>query len=490
MDEDNWEDWIAGELAEESGFCENYEHSNVEEGYYDDVQAMDFLDMVGMNHELADCTLCEDSLRKFLAPPQETWKDYSTKENPAVLTIDSAKDRQWELTKVEIREVMANVIELLGCIDKDGVKEESIFNFIIGPKSKVGKFLCTELGMNEMTYLKFLHTLLIQAAYKSSSEQLFMPLSRLRDCLLLKKGEYNGIWKIISEKKRLSKTQMSTSRRPVPLWQTLETHVNELLVAISITNSDRRISIALDDDKIWMNISRAYAVDLFNLKYTTHVRPNRKGIIAHTAISTGANIPLGIVFERTKDSTMTCFKRLIDFMFSQSGQTNLRNVSIHSDRGYMLPNLVFEYLVSSGAEVLGTIKRMAQCWPFTFKQKLREGDKRTLVDTKGAPSLFLKWCKAGAKYVFTSAFRNGTDSVATAFSTIHDQFQWEGIVLKPNELQEYKNDSSSLVKKFFNPIPDLFDNHEASDEEKAQLQKLLDNEIVPFTLRQCKNKIY
>ena len=106
-----------------------------------------------------------------------------------------------------------------------------------------------------------------------------------------------------------------------------------------MTGRDGRVSIALDDDKIWLNISNSRARDLFNLKCSTHVKSNRKGIIAHTAVSTAVNIPLSIVFEKSKDSTIDCFKRSLDFLFGQNGSANLGNVSLHSDRSYMIPNL-------------------------------------------------------------------------------------------------------------------------------------------------------
>ena len=175
-------------------------------------------------------------------------------------------------------------------------------------------------------------------------------------------NDYLQVWRTMAQKKRMSAVQMTrTTRREEPLWQTLERIMNGVLRLVSISGRDGKVSVALDDDKIWMNISNAKSTDLFNLKYTTHVKPNRKGIVAHTAVSTCLNIPLGIVFEKTKDSTLQCFKRCLDFLFNQNGETNLRNVSIHSDRGYMIPNLVFEYLIASGAEVVGTVKRMAQC---------------------------------------------------------------------------------------------------------------------------------
>jgi hypothetical protein len=252
-------------------------------------------------------------------------------------------------------------------------------------------------------------------------------------------------------------------------------------------------------------LSQSASSDLFNLKYTTHVKPNRKGLIAHTAVSTGLNCPLGIIFERSKDTTLGCFRRLLDFLFSHDGQTNLRNVNIHSDRGYMIPNLVFDYLLSSGAEVVGTVKRMAQCWPFTYKQNLKENDKRTSVDPKGAPTLFLKWVKVGGKHLFASAFRNGSEAVATAVSSMHNQHQWEGIVLKNSELERYKTDDKSLLSDFFVRVSDIHGktrarssnttdslendggNHQEeieSEDEKEVIADLLSQKIDPITLRQ------
>ena len=110
--------------------------------------------------------------------------------------------------------------------------------------------------------------------------------------------------------------------------------------------------------QIWLNISNSKSADLFNLKYTTHVKPNRKGIIAHTAVSTGANDPLQIVCEQTNASTTSCMQECLDGLFGQAGEVNLRNMSVHSDRAYMLPSTVFEYLIGNGAEVVGTTKRM------------------------------------------------------------------------------------------------------------------------------------
>ena len=136
--------------------------------------------------------------------------------------------------------------------------------------------------------------------------------------------------------------------------------------------------------------------------------------------------------------------------------------------------------------ILGTLKRMAG-WAFTFSQNTTADDPRTVVDTKGAPTLFLKKCsKQGRADVFASAFRNGTDSVATAISTLHDQFQWEGIATYPAERKIYNDNPSSLVSLFFERVGaiDLDQNLSESDEEKEVMMKLIENKITPQTLRQ------
>jgi hypothetical protein len=233
-------------------------------------------------------------------------------------------------------------------------------------------------------------------------------------------------------------------------------------------------------------------VDLFNLKFTTHVQPNRKGICLHLAVTSGLNIPLGAVFERKRDNSVSCFKRLLDFLFGGDGSTDLRNVDLHSDRGYMLPKLVFEYLLSAGAEVVGTCKRMAQCWPFTYNQKEKPNDYRTHIDPKGSATLYLKWCKAGAKYLFASAFRNGSESVATALSSLHNQHQWEGVVFYQSELDKYRDDPNSLRSEFFQSVDlsdsedvlTILDYQQTSIGEQIQLDAILNDEIEPYTLRQ------
>ena len=115
----------------------------------------------------------------------------------------------------------------------------------------------------------------------------------------------------------------------------------------------------------------------------------------------------------------------------------------------MTGKLAFEFLLAGGANIIGTVKRIP-CWPWTFQQNLRKDDKRSLVEIKGSPSLFLKTMKLRqcSKLVTASAFRNGSESVSNTISSIHHGHHWEGIALHERQNAEYIDDKRSMKKYF------------------------------------------
>ena len=449
-------------------------------------------------NEYNDYSLLAEELEEFLAPPDcGLWEDHLSTDNPTFITMDEAKSKQWYLAKKEITHVRKKIKEMIG---KDDVSKEDIFLYTLGPNSGVGMYLKKELDISDEKYIAFMSIFCIQCAYRMTSTELFHPFSLLKKEVpeVMSEKDYNNIWRVISTKKKISSVMISTNRREEPMWSEVEQIVNHLLRKISIFGRSGEISVALDDDKIWLSQTQSKTGDLFGLKYTTHNKANRKGLVAHTAVSTGANIPLGIMFERTFDSTNSCFKRLFNFLFSHDSDGKddnaFRNVTVHSDRGYLIPSLVFEFLLTNGAHVVGTVKRMAGCWPFTFDQKIKDTDTRTKIDCKGAPALFLKSCKgqgttrerASTRKLFSSAFRNGSDKVATAISSLHPHHQWEGVIYEQRELAKYKMDRTSLRSIFFQHVDTLFDEVEEDEEEKIIMKTLLDEFFCPMTLRQGK----
>ena len=124
-----------------------------------DENRIDFLNGSFFNqNELADCYLSEQELQSFLAPPQETWRDYLPHENEALITMDSSKDIQWKLAKDEINHVRRQVQHLLSIDEYKNVNMEEIIMFTLGPDSKAGLYLQAELELDKKhTYNSWAH---------------------------------------------------------------------------------------------------------------------------------------------------------------------------------------------------------------------------------------------------------------------------------------------------------------------------------------------
>ena len=391
--------------------------------------------------------LDEAALAEFLAPPAEKWTNVDHTSVRTKVTVDDSKFEQWNLAKEEIKFILKNLRNVLELESNEKCTPDRIIMHILGPGSELGLLFQKQLSLAPDKYTKFIITICIQAAYKQTSTQLYLPASLISDCLPLNQAEYNEIWKTLATKKRLDEGFVGSGRRDKCIWEEIEIITNSLCRKISISNRDGKIIIAIDDDKIWVNLTGKNLYDTFGIRYSTHVKDNRKGIIAHTAVSTGANMPLGVVIERKKDSTADCFERLLNHLFQRNGTCDLNNVQVCSDRGYMVLNTVFGFILKNGGDFVGTTKRSAQCWPFTFDQKLRKNDERTLIESSGPPTLFVKKAKKDFKSIYSFAFRNGSNSVTTAVSSTHQNHHWEGIVKSPMDLVAYKNDPTCLRQK-------------------------------------------
>ena len=309
----------------------------------------------------------------------------------------------------------------------------------------------------------------------------------------MKQGDYIGIWKKIATSKKVSLSNFfGLSRRDECLWEKLERVTNALLRKISIVGRNENIFVALDDDKIWIQSSGKNLEDDFGLRRVTHVKDNRKGIVAHTAVSSTTNVPLNFMFERSGDKAIDCFKRLFSQMFT-TGRVDggvdaipdLNGVTNHSDRGHTLQSTIFDFLLPAGCDFTNTAKRI-QPFPFIWGMKVSQHDTRENLDEKGAPALFVKETTQHGRLVSCAAFRTGTKNIsAVVSSTIHGH-QWEGICLSYKQRTEYEsNKFHGLDEYIFEELttfPLLFEIH--NDEIKLMLDDLMNLNIDVLTLEQ------
>ena len=190
--------------------------------YYQDHLLFDDLDFENAFFseatDLNDCYLSQTELDQFSSPSSEKWQDFLSNENEAVITMDSARETQWKQAKEEFEHVMKTLKELLSVEDPNTPTLEQIVDFFLGPHSKIGNFLREELELDEKSYLEFLSTYCIQAAYRASFTQLFHEKSLLKDHIRMTEDDYIQVWRTMAQKKRMSAIDMTrTGRREEPL---------------------------------------------------------------------------------------------------------------------------------------------------------------------------------------------------------------------------------------------------------------------------------
>jgi len=435
--------------------------------------------------------LHESDLNEITAPSTESWVDGDPTRMRTKFGINVSRQQNWDIGIEEAMHVKRRVNSIFDVNDQDDVTFDMLINKFVGPDSEIGKELKQELNLDDAAYLKFMITYCIQSAYRVSSKSLYGQYSCLNHAVEMPEADYNKIWHEIAFKGEKSGICIGTGRRNLCLWQKLESKVNHELRSVSIVDRPGKISIALDDDKVWYNMAKKAVRDTFGIKITRHVKDNRIGMILHTAVSSALNIPLGCTFERVKENTQTCFTRIFQFMFGCHGGIDLANVNVHSDRGYSLPSVIFDFLIKNGANVLCTTKRFMLCWPFNFGGKEQTAsDARTFIDSLGAPTLFIKNATvAGIKRVCAVAFRNGSGAVSTAVSSMHSGFEWEGVTEMDGEIlaRHYEHDPTSLQSLFFERVEGLVHNEEEDTEDEVDkdiCRRLLLDKIDPLSIHQ------
>lgn len=465
-----------------------WESEYLSTGLFDDDNDDQFY-FPGIGDELEDIDV--PSAPEEGCPPPEQWADVEASFDATKFTIDQAKQDQWDLAKNEITHLRSRFSELCEK-EEENVVLRDIFDFYVGSKSKFGSLMKNELGIDDELYFKFMHTACLQAAMNQSPTQLFFEKSPVSTDLVMMKEEYVKMWRDMSVKGKMDAgSYFGEGRREPHLWEKAERCLNEMLHSLSITNRRGTIAIALDDDKVWVAMTNLF--DTFGVKYTTHTKDNRKGIVIHTAISTGAQVPINGTVERVRDSAVSCFTRMIQFLFHRDGggednHPNLLNVLIGSDRGYMLVALVFSFLIHCGCRVIGTTKRVVQGWPFTFNQKVKKDDKRKMIDENGAPTLYVKKIKKDHQTLFATAFRNGSGKVNTTISSIHRNHHWEGVAYSPSDAEFYHSSApnvrSTMVQRAMARVEKLGLPIDPDCEELVK--KLRENEVKVVTMLQGK----
>jgi hypothetical protein len=306
-------------------------------------------------------------------PTSSQWKDSAGPEaNNVSATIDGGRKIMWQQAITEINFVRQKVKAALG--DKEPTIK-NLWDLIFGPKSKIGRLLEEKLLMK----------------IEDSKTKLFDKNSLVNLDGLANEQTYQLFWNLLSRLGCKDQGNRTCNHGFRPLWVDMQSAFNDTCRELFIEGFDEYMRITIDDDKMHY---QAENTDTQGLKRTQHVRDNRKGFVVHMACYTASGLPIGIEWERSvDDSTTAATECLIHAQLSpingQNGPPMLPNTEFAMDRGYCLPSLLYDFLLPSGADFLGSIKRRPM-FPFTYDQKVAAEDKRQVLDAKGFKAIFLK----------------------------------------------------------------------------------------------------
>ena len=426
----------------------------------------------------------------FNASP-ENWTDclISDVGEESSFVLDTATKTAWEECKNELKHLEMRLPSLLNLEPTEKVSLPRLLDFVFGSSSDISSLLCRELSINPEEFDKFLGTLCLQMSYVETPSSMYDKFSELKTAVLMNKEDYMNIWEKIASLKRVDlRNYVGTSRCDQCLWEKLEVIANNIMREISIVGRTDHISSAADDDKIWVESTGRNAKDDFGLRRVTHVKDNRKGIISHTATTTGLNVPIGFIFERNGWTAVDCFMHLFGSIFPSSGGAsnlpNLQNVTNHSDRGYTLEKTIFNFMIPAGADLTNTVKRVMP-FPFLWGMKPKRNDTRELLDEKGTPALFIKQISKSGRLVSCVAFRTGTNNISAIITTRLHSHQWEGICVNPKQRILYEEDPEhGLDPLLFEMVGQSSFVEQYKDEVKSLLDDLLIERINVITLEQ------
>lgn len=409
----------------------------------------------------------------------EDWSDrsVSTQGEKCIFVLDRAARNAWKSCKEEIEYLRTHLHSILNVPLTEKIGLDDLISLAFGQQSNFTTSFCNELKLDNDTFMRFIGTVCLQMSYRECPSAMYdEKYSQLKDKVLMSKMKYMNIWSDIAKKRKVFiHNFVGMSRREKCIWEICEESVNHILRSVSIAGRTEDISIALDDDKIWVENTGQNAFDQFGLRKVTHVKDNRKGIVAHTAVSSSTNVPLSFVFEREGNNATQCFTALFGRMFPSRGHDlpNLCGVKNHSDRGYTIEKTVFEFLIPAGADFNNTVKRIAP-FPCVWGMKVHDSDKRTVLKEKGAPTLYIKEIMNSGRLVTYTAFRTGTKNISAVVSTTTHGHCWEGISLNPKQVNAYNEDPDhGLDSLIFEKIASLSD--EDVSEHEMEIKELFDN---------------
>ena len=393
-------------------------------------------------------------------PMPKNWKDILyDMDGGIVVSVGKGSKETWNQAKDEFEAATMNLDRILktngerismdaGMTQSKQVSQSYSFAFltssvvcdvVLGRESRLCYVMTATLGISVEVYWRFLATFFTAAKF-GCSMSILMEEDYLVCPGMLSRTNYNHLSQLIAE-------QGCDVARATPLWRKMEDSFNELAKELFLEGACEKLGhtlIALDDDKCHYNWKST--TNMHTLKKAQHVKDNRRGVTCHMAMFTASGFPVNLLFEREQDTVASCFMRMSSDMFGQGntqGLPNLTGITYASDHGYWTPDLLFNFVLKAGADVIGTIKR-SPWFPFNYVEgktsKKDASDPQLMTPKEGWKSMWHKSLKWQDSFLRAVSYCSGTGtSIAFAVSSIHHVTHWDLNVRFDKDTKWYNN---------------------------------------------------
>ena len=370
------------------------------------------------------------------------WRTVAPTLQNTFLTINQAETDAWRIAKTEIDMVQARILVMCHKHRINDVNDDDLIDIFFGPQGVFTDLLTTHLQLEKKEFDAFMARFCLISIMRHDNTNV-TKLLRVLDVNisgLMSEKKFNEIYKLMSNATFLGDGRSST-RRPACLWEKLQPKLNKVLHDLLVTGRDGSIGTVIDDDKVWCGNSGRNAEDRRNIKYSVHVRDNRRGFNIHAFSTFFTFFPLHVMVEREGDSSITSLKRGLQSLFGCTDhgmQMADSNFFVGGDRGYLGGGPAVRIVCKSGGDICGTTKR-GKDTPFTTGSLLDSNDSRILLETSGAPCLYVSQSTIEGKRITATAFRTGTGTVCNAISSKHHGHWWDaqtvsGSIARPRKL--------------------------------------------------------
>ncbi len=261
---------------------------------------------------------------------------------------------------------------------------------------------------------------------------------------IMNENDFNAVFERMSSSSSVTgEDRAAATRRNMCLWQKLQDCVNKKFHEISIVGRTGNIATVIDDDKNWCNSTGVNSKNRRNVKYTVHVRDNRRGFNIHAFTSFFVHMPMYVQVECDGSSANKCLQDGLKSLFgcddgNDTNQEADKNFTLGGDRGYFGGGPALKTVISNGGDAFGTTKKSREL-PYTDGKLLHPSDTRIVLQKDGCPCLYVSETSVSvgthnvSRKITTCAFRNGSGGISNTISTKHHDHRWDAITVKGSD---------------------------------------------------------